>query len=531
MGRIFKSIHFILFVGIVSILCQYLYSWIGFNATDEGFVLAGARRVLDGQFPHLDFLTLRPPGSSYLHALVVKYGGENTYYLSRFVFWIQSATIAWLWVAIANKVMKLEIILVYKYLLALFIFIFNVHNFPPMAWTTIDGLFLCSIGIWLITHFGKNGNQIGYILIGCAALCKQNFLVVIPGVFVIMGHWKRPYYIVDALIPAMVYGFFMWKFDMIGDSLEQVFARKEILQTGVLAYIKSPAFFVGLAIPVCINVFRDKYKGFLQNIDFLLAFDLLLLGGAALFFNVFIGNFSFALFGFVIGYVIVHVKSKGIVTFSLLAILMAWTVSISLGYNTPAMTSGILIATLLAVNYNRKLFPMPRKYKYAIAGFVTVAILFSFHYTRTHYIYKELPAKQLTADLGASFYGAKGIKTNELNTKAFDDITALSNQYQDSLIIAPDYSAWWATSKYPNALNMDWPNQGETQSEYFQNALQEYLISKKDRVVIALQKYRASELHLGKHPLEDEEIQFPIVEIIKENFIKVDETEFFYIYR
>jgi hypothetical protein len=528
---ILKGIHFFLFVGIVALLSQYLYGWIGFNATDEGFVLSGARRILEGQFTHLDFLSLRPAGSSYLHALVVKYGGADTFYLSRFIFWIQSALIAWLWVIIANKLMKLDINIVYRYLLSLTVFIFNVHNFPAMAWTTVDGIFLSTIGLWLITHFGHNGNQIGYILIGCAAMCKQNFLVLIPGVFIIMGHWRRPYYVLVALLPAMVYGFFIWKYDLINDSLAQVFARNELLETGVLAYVKSPFFFVGLATPVCINIFRNKYKGFLQNIDFILAFDLVILAALALFFNVFIGNFSFALFGFVAGYVMVYVKDKGKVMFSTLALLIAWTASISLGYNTPAIASGILLATLLAVTYNRKYFPMTSRYKYVISTVVLAGLLASFHYTRLHFVYKDNPARALTTDLGPAFYGANKIKTNALNVQAFAELTELSKKYQDSLVIAPDYAAFWVTCKYPNPLNIDWPNQGETQSEYFQNAILENLIRQKGEIVIALQKYRASEMHLGKQPLEDEEIQFPIVEMIKDNFIRIGETEFFYLYQ
>jgi len=262
-----------------------------------------------------------------------------------------------------------------------------------------------------------------------------------------------------------------------------------------------------------------------------LAFDLVILAAVALSFNVFIGNFSFTLFGFVAGYVIVHVKDRGIVMFSLLALLFAWTCSISLGYNTPAMTSGILLATLLVVTYNRKYFPMQGKYKYGISILALAGLLFSFHYTRTHFIYKDNKASELTADLGTAFHGASKIKTNELNQLAFLELTQLSEKYQDSLAIVPDYAAFWVTSKFPNPLNIDWPNQGETQSPYFQEVILKHLLSQKGKITIAVQKYRASELQLGKNALEDEEIQFPIVQMVEENFIRIGETEFFYLYQ
>lgn len=530
MRAIQKSIHFLLFVVIVTAICHYLYSWIGFNPTDEGFVLAGARRILEGQFPLVDFLSLRPPGSAYLHAPVVKYGGDQTFYLSRLVFWAQSAVIAWTWVAVANKLMKLEITLVYKYMLAVIIFVFNVHSFPPMAWTTVDGLFLASIGIFFITHFGNNANQLGYILLGCAALCKQNFLIVIPSVFVIMGHFKRPYYLLDALTPIVIFTFFLWKFDALNIAAEQLFSRREIMETGVLKFVKSPSMVAGFALPLLISAFRKKYKGFLQHIDFILVFDLIVLGAIALLMNVFIGAFSFGLFGFLLGYTFVHIKRKGVVEFNLLTLLLAWTVAISLGYNTPALASGMLLAALLAINYKREDFGMKRQWKYVISGAVFLFLLFSFHYAREQFIYKDNAASTLNADLGEAFYGGQHIKTNELNQRVFFELDSLQNKYKDSLVIVPDYAAFWVTSAYPNPLNMDWPNHGETENEWIQCAIEDHLLYNADHLVIALQKYRASELYIGKNPLEDEAISFPVVDIVKNNFIRVGETEFFYLY-
>ena len=115
--------------------------------------------------------------------------------LSRLLFWIQSAVIAWFWVLIADKLLDLDINIHNRYMMAFIIFIFNTHNFPPMAWTTLDGLMLATIGIWLLTHFSKTGNQLGYILLGCAALCKQNF----------PGFDSRSFHYNGTLPPAILY--------------------------------------------------------------------------------------------------------------------------------------------------------------------------------------------------------------------------------------------------------------------------------------------------------------------------------------
>ena len=62
MKAIFKSLHLLFFVTLVTALCHYLFSWIGFNPTDDGFVLSAARRILDGEIPHKDFVSIRPAG-------------------------------------------------------------------------------------------------------------------------------------------------------------------------------------------------------------------------------------------------------------------------------------------------------------------------------------------------------------------------------------------------------------------------------------------------------------------------------------
>jgi hypothetical protein len=44
----------------VAAAAHLLYSSLGLNPTDDGFTLAYARRILDGQIPHRDFVIIRP---------------------------------------------------------------------------------------------------------------------------------------------------------------------------------------------------------------------------------------------------------------------------------------------------------------------------------------------------------------------------------------------------------------------------------------------------------------------------------------
>ena len=79
----------LLFLLAVPLAAHLLFSWIGFNPTDDGFTLAYSRRLLEGQVPHRDFILLRPALSPLLHVPVVALGEAYTFWLSRLVVLFQ----------------------------------------------------------------------------------------------------------------------------------------------------------------------------------------------------------------------------------------------------------------------------------------------------------------------------------------------------------------------------------------------------------------------------------------------------------
>ncbi len=73
----------------------------GMDMADEGFLAYGAERVLQGQIPHRDFVSLQPPGSFYVAALVFKLLGVSLASLRIFGLFIY-LTLIWLIYAIAR---------------------------------------------------------------------------------------------------------------------------------------------------------------------------------------------------------------------------------------------------------------------------------------------------------------------------------------------------------------------------------------------------------------------------------------------
>lgn len=98
----------IIFLILVPTISQILFSKLGFNPTDDGFILAGAKRVLNGQIPHLDFVSIRPAGSYYLHGPIVFFGGDYVIWISRYFAWFQFACISWAWIVITNHIFKFK---------------------------------------------------------------------------------------------------------------------------------------------------------------------------------------------------------------------------------------------------------------------------------------------------------------------------------------------------------------------------------------------------------------------------------------
>jgi hypothetical protein len=189
------------FVFAVATLCHFLYSHLGFNPTDEGYMLSGSRRLLDGQIPHRDYISLRPVGTHLLHAHVLLWGGDRLIWWSRLIPWIQFATIAWLWVRIVNHFYPVFTTSWLRFSAALIAFMACVNVFPIMPWNSVDGLFFITAGI-AIHLLNPSYRWLGLIMIGCTPLFRQNFVFLVPFLLLALGEGKRWQYWILAGLPS-----------------------------------------------------------------------------------------------------------------------------------------------------------------------------------------------------------------------------------------------------------------------------------------------------------------------------------------
>ncbi|HNF20165.1 MAG TPA: hypothetical protein PKX89_12420, partial [Chitinophagales bacterium] len=194
----------IIFILFISIICHLLFSKFGFNPTDEGFVLSASNRLMHGQIPHVDFSSVRPLGYAYLHIPELLFSKTHVFLMSRFIFWLEQVLIAYFWISIIIRYSNTEVTLFLKYTLIIICFLFNVHYFPASVLHTIDGLLLSVLGIYFIIS-EKKWNYIGYFFIGYAAICKQNYLIILPMTIYLFGRENIIRNMLIGILPIIIY--------------------------------------------------------------------------------------------------------------------------------------------------------------------------------------------------------------------------------------------------------------------------------------------------------------------------------------
>ena len=133
----------LLFILIVPTIVQLLFAKYGFNPTDYGFILAGARRILDGQIPFLDFVSIRTVLSYYLWAPFLIFGGKYTIYITRYFVLLEFAVIIWVWVNIVSQSFLVFKNMNEKWVIAIIGFAFSLFYFRIEPWQPVNSYTIC----------------------------------------------------------------------------------------------------------------------------------------------------------------------------------------------------------------------------------------------------------------------------------------------------------------------------------------------------------------------------------------------------
>jgi hypothetical protein len=248
------------FLILVPTIAHLLFSSLGFNPTDDGVLLASSRRILEGQVPYRDFISLYPILTPIMHSPFVLWAGDYTYWFSRYFVWFQLACIAWAWTFIVETILKYAFGRWERILLALISFAASAHNFPIMACNTIDGLFLISIGLYLCITPRPFSRTCGYTMMSLAYLCKQSFLFAAPLALILLGDWRKIRYWIAIATPAGLYVLFLLLTDALADAAQQLVPSQHYLGDVLVGYYNRELLLGIIAGYLAIRLAIGEYK-------------------------------------------------------------------------------------------------------------------------------------------------------------------------------------------------------------------------------------------------------------------------------
>jgi hypothetical protein len=347
----------------------------GYNPSDDGVILAQAFRILNGQIPHVDFISIRPVGSAVFHSisLMLPFPIETT---ARWITLFEYLIIAILWSNILFRVLPQKVQSTFTLiLLSTLVFVLTENFYNLFPWTTIDALFFFSMGFfvyqyWAQQSLSRAGHFMRYSLIvffiGYAALCRQTFalptllLALFAGFESVKN--KRLWAFVSGaflgLWPYILYLIILLKNNGLTNFYDQLTGRTELWQTGFLKFghqfWTNPASLVFLAAIILLLIFRFFYprieggitKRWQVGISLSLTFVFLLFLFAIFIDRDHLFNYSFSLFGLLVSalflFPLFSLRISGPHSIFLWILFIAWTAAISLGDNSPVFAIGLL---------------------------------------------------------------------------------------------------------------------------------------------------------------------------------------------
>lgn len=474
---------------------------IGFNPTDDGFIVAQSSRILHGEVPHKDFVSPRPVGSPLLHTLDVA--------LPTPLLMTSRA------IALAELLMMsaLMVRLVTRRVLAWGAFevaatvgaaLVALHTFPIMSWHTIDGLLLATTSLALATAALERQSR-GVMLLaaavaGFAPLVKQSFVfvpVAVAGYVVTsiaLGRrrgWTDRLFLLQAVgaaaMPGLIYVLWVALAGGAGPLSDQLLGARAVdFGHSVVELRAHPSWLrwligtswagaAALALPWWRLRAASQSAEHRQSRLLLARLDAgLRVLCAALAVTAFWSMIDARLgangsYGWTVWWLAVAAvpltalrspRAGGLLTF---AISVSWMSSLSWGYAVPDLGLGLVLLTMsmpvgTASSRSRPQHGAPHGNfaASAVAVVVTVVLLAVATPARRTVVYRDVPAGQQVA-LGAIHPGAAGISANRGVAAYLSSIASCLESFpSERLAVLPDSPVIPLLFGKRNPLPVDW---------------------------------------------------------------------------
>ena len=452
----FKYIFFLILLFYILV-----YGPFGIEEGDMGSIFGISWSMYNGYFPHRDFVYIKPAFSPFFHSLPLYISEEYGYIINRYFYFAQVFGYSYFASLIAFKFLKLP--KKHIYFIATIGALVSIHNYPPMPWNTVDGIFFSVLGLFLIT---KNPKKLWLIVIGAfflflGALCKQSFYFFPPLVALFLIYIKelKAFLIlsISGLLFTSLFLLFFWTKDALQPFIDQIFSftpGSSLLSTGLKSYYLSIKFNL-LYISVAIICFWLVRKYTTKSVTLVFA-NLIIASVFVWLYYKYQSSYNPIRFGvihilWILGMLFSLTKSIQYKKYAILIVLLSlsWCASISNGFNTPIdfSTPILLVVALICL---RETFTVKKWAATLIIGLYLGTFYYGYQFP-----YRENHRSELNYSLGNIFPRLQTIYTNEKTYYKFAELKILSNKY-DNFTILPSMTLGHYITNTINPIGVDW---------------------------------------------------------------------------
>jgi len=460
------------------VLYFFLYARYGFEDKDTGFILGNCWQVLTGGTLYTDILYVRPPVSVLFHLLSFCAPDAYVVLFDRSLFYVEIFVSSLLIVKLLGKAFDVTDGRHLAFATALG-FVISAHNFPPMAWHTVDGVFLCSIGLACVFEAKRPFSMrvfLGGAFVLLGLMCKQSFYPMSIGLLTCLflnRDAKRAFCALGGML-LVIAVFYIW-FLNVG-ALQGYVAMtsgetsfSDLFTIGIYSYIKDmdklPLFFgpAVVAVAVAWRYARSYAKpiAFIVLFLWVLTYSWVEYAKRGSFMSppddspdaLFIGAALFVIVKWLVGREERYLKA-------LVFLLLTWSCSISWGYQTTVLgfTPVVFIYGLLLRDAFSHTYV-----KWGAVAVLAIAILTfrtagSSMYTLDH---PGLRRSDVTYDMSQVSPRLTGIYADRETYEQYRELMALVNERGERFTVLPSCTLAHFITQTQNPIGSDWPMNAE----------------------------------------------------------------------
>lgn len=530
-----NTIYCCLFFIILAVYCLFTARY-GFETWDTGYIPSFSWRIANGQDVYSDFVYKAPPSTLYFQAIFIKILPEiGQFYFIKITNYLLFALQVFLAVKSFNNFYPSQLKFNQWALMTLGLVI-SLLNFTAYPWPTTDGLLFSVIALYILSLRKKSSMlQLLTIAFFCilSSLTKQSFYLIPVGFLIIItgmqGINKGLQFFCCLALFLLLFGFWINHISSLNEFFAQTTGQthfKDLLYSGFLDYVwtyPKATLFIPLIFLSAFALFyfpAKKEFGILQyfrNLSIILLITSLLL----CFFRDFLIASRIAFLSTCFALLAKIVKDKNNFTYYLpiiLVLLIAWSCSISMGYNYPIFFStGIILSIVILFSEE-----LEKIYNQKIVIPIGIIIL-SLAYSMNLRPYREEPISELNYSLDIVSPKLKFLKTNKNNEEKLLDLKSLIKKYGDKYIVAPSFPMAHYVFNTQSVLPADWLTNNE--------------VNRDPERILKIAAKKENFIFLEKSFLDGEEFMFDnredfsvIASYIYKNFRKIGETKHFIIY-